>query len=276
MLGHGLTRNVAPGLNFLSDIFGNVVRPMLQSVEGYDPNRIIELPSHEVSDYCIEVCALDLGLAVHATATETVYHEVDRLIRSVRNGTRRPARSGHDNTPTQRNATQQEPGANQPNADHLVPSERSRPLSYLKTFGTGSPSTTRKSDPMRVLNRPAIVPYGAPSRLQLVVAAFDQSGWRCNLGSAQGARHWLGAPNTLPRRAASSFCQDYKPHSADTVTPSRASGVKFPFPSSLSFSPPYFLFLHRSHHDYHSELIFTFSAAAKARLVANYFRFGFT
>jgi hypothetical protein len=39
----------------LSDIFGNVVRPMLQSVEGYDANQIVELPGHEVTDYCIEV-----------------------------------------------------------------------------------------------------------------------------------------------------------------------------------------------------------------------------
>src|SRR5258708_7855465 len=161
MLGHGLARNVAPGLNFLSDIFGNVVRPMLQSVEGYDPNRIIELPGHEVTDYCIEVCVLDLGLAVHAAATETVYHEVDRLIRTVRNGTRRPARSGHGNTPTQ-----QKPGANQPNADHLVPSERSRPLSYLKTSGTGSAIHNVEAVRMRVLRRPAIVLHRVSSRLQ--------------------------------------------------------------------------------------------------------------
>ena len=45
MLGHGLARNVAPGLNFLSDIFGNVVCPMLQSIERYNANRIIDAQS---------------------------------------------------------------------------------------------------------------------------------------------------------------------------------------------------------------------------------------
>ncbi len=73
------------------------------------------------------------------------------------------------------------------------------------------------------------------SRLRLVVAASGHSNWRCNLGSAQGARHSPDAPNTLPRRAASSFCQDNMRHSADTTTPSRASGVQFPFSSSPSF-----------------------------------------
>jgi hypothetical protein len=33
MLGHGLACNVAPRLYFLSDIFGNVISPMLQRVE---------------------------------------------------------------------------------------------------------------------------------------------------------------------------------------------------------------------------------------------------
>jgi hypothetical protein len=47
----------------------------------------------------------------------------------------------------------------------------------------------------------------------------------------------------------------------------------FSIPSSLSFFPPYFLFLHRSHYDYDSELIFTFPAAAKA--LGCDFRFGF-
>jgi hypothetical protein len=42
LLGDWLARNVAPGLNFLSYIVGNAVFPVLQSVEGYDANRIIE------------------------------------------------------------------------------------------------------------------------------------------------------------------------------------------------------------------------------------------
>jgi virulence factor BrkB len=55
MLGHGLARNVASSLNFLSDIFGNVVRPMFQSVEGHDANRIIELPGHKFTDDGFEI-----------------------------------------------------------------------------------------------------------------------------------------------------------------------------------------------------------------------------
>ena len=94
MLGHGLTSNVAPGLYFLSDIFGNVVRPMLQRVEGDDANWIIELPGHKIADDGFEVRALDLGLAVHVAILKTVDHEIDRLICAKRNGTWRPARSG--------------------------------------------------------------------------------------------------------------------------------------------------------------------------------------
>lgn len=41
MLGHGLARNVAAGLNFLSYILRNIVCPMLQSIERYDTNGII-------------------------------------------------------------------------------------------------------------------------------------------------------------------------------------------------------------------------------------------
>src|SRR5215204_2817948 len=101
MLGHRLAGNVAPRLYFLSDIFRDLVSPMLQRVEGHDANRIIELPGHEIVDDGFEIGALDLGLAVNGPVFEAVDHEIDRLIRTVRNGTRRPARSGHGNTPTQ-------------------------------------------------------------------------------------------------------------------------------------------------------------------------------
>jgi len=72
MLGHGLARNVAPGLNFLSDVFGNVVCPMLQSIEGNYANRIIELPGHKVVDDGFEIKSLDLGLAVHAATAKAI------------------------------------------------------------------------------------------------------------------------------------------------------------------------------------------------------------
>jgi hypothetical protein len=84
----------------------------------------------------------------------------------------------------------------------------------------------------------------------------------CILCRAQEAPHRLGGPNTPPRRAGSSFCQDDMRHSVGTTRPSRASGVQFSFPSSLrffNFSPPYFLLLRQSHHDYDSEVFLGFS-----------------
>jgi hypothetical protein len=39
-----LARNIAPGLNPLSYIVGNVVCPEVQSIEGFDANRILKLP----------------------------------------------------------------------------------------------------------------------------------------------------------------------------------------------------------------------------------------
>ena len=65
-------RDVTPGLNFLSDIFGYVVCPVLQSIEGYDANRIIELTGHKVADDGFEIRSLDLGLAVDAAAVKAI------------------------------------------------------------------------------------------------------------------------------------------------------------------------------------------------------------
>ena len=88
MLRHGLARDVAPGLNFLSDIYGNVVCPVLQSIERYYANRIIELPRHKVADDGFEIRSLDLGLAIDAAAAEAVNYQICRLIRAVWHGTR--------------------------------------------------------------------------------------------------------------------------------------------------------------------------------------------
>jgi len=88
MLRHGLARNVAPGLNLLSDVFGNVVCPVLQSIERYYANRIIELPRHKIADDGFEIRSLDLGLAIDAAAAEAVNYQICRLIRAVWHGTR--------------------------------------------------------------------------------------------------------------------------------------------------------------------------------------------
>src|SRR6185503_8993105 len=99
MLGHGLARNVVPGLNFLSDIFGNVVCPMLQSIECYDANRIIELSSYKIADDGFEISSLNLGLTVDAVAAKAINHQICRLIRAAWHRSGRPARSDNSNTP---------------------------------------------------------------------------------------------------------------------------------------------------------------------------------
>ena len=88
MLGHRLARNVAPHLNFLSDIFRNVVCPMLQSIERYDTNRIIELSSQKIADDGFEVRSLSLSLTVNAAAAKAINYQICRLIRAVWHGTR--------------------------------------------------------------------------------------------------------------------------------------------------------------------------------------------
>jgi hypothetical protein len=88
MLGHGLARNVAPRLNLLSDIFRNVVCPMLQGIEGYNANRIIELSSHKIADNGFEVRSLGLSLAVNAAAAKAINYQICRLIRTIRHSAR--------------------------------------------------------------------------------------------------------------------------------------------------------------------------------------------
>ena len=75
-------------LNFLNDVLGDVVGQMLRRVEDDDANRIIELPRYKVADDGIEVCALDLGLAVDAAAAKAINYQVNRLIRAKRHGIR--------------------------------------------------------------------------------------------------------------------------------------------------------------------------------------------
>jgi hypothetical protein len=88
MIRHRIARNVAPGLDLLSDILGNVVCPMLQSIECYDANWIIELSSHEIADDGFEVRSLGLSLAVNAAAAKAINYQICRLIRAVRHGIR--------------------------------------------------------------------------------------------------------------------------------------------------------------------------------------------
>jgi hypothetical protein len=57
---------------------------MLKRIEGYNTDRVIELPLHEIGDDRFEVGPLDLGFAVNAAqSAKAVYHEVDGLICAV-------------------------------------------------------------------------------------------------------------------------------------------------------------------------------------------------
>ena len=101
MLGDSNAFDIAAGLDFGSDIFRDVLRPMLQCVEGYNADRVIELPRHEIGDDGFEVCPLDLGFAVHgAQPAEAVYYEVDGLIRAVWRDPWRPVDARHMQLPT--------------------------------------------------------------------------------------------------------------------------------------------------------------------------------
>src|ERR1700726_4127853 len=110
MLGDGNPLDIAAGLDFGSDIFRDVLRPMLKRIEGYNTDRVIELPRHEIGEDSFEVCPLDLGFAVNgAQYAKAVNYEVDGLINAVGHEPWRPAGARHThllcNTPTFKHKT---------------------------------------------------------------------------------------------------------------------------------------------------------------------------
>jgi hypothetical protein len=100
MFRHQVACDVATSLDHLRNILGNVVSPMLHRVEGHDANRVVKLACQKIIDDSFKVGPFDLGLAVDAAATEAINDQIDRLIRTVRHGARRPPRCGHGNPPT--------------------------------------------------------------------------------------------------------------------------------------------------------------------------------
>lgn len=87
MFGHRHPVDVAAGLNFTSYISGDVLRPMLECVEGDDPDRVVKLAGNKIGDDGFELGMLDFGFAVNAALpAEAVDDEVDGLIRAVRHG----------------------------------------------------------------------------------------------------------------------------------------------------------------------------------------------
>jgi hypothetical protein len=81
MLGHGDTFDVASGLDFGGDHLGNVLRPMLECIEGVNADWIIKLASKEIGDDGFEIRPFDLCFAVGAiTRADSVRNEIRGLI----------------------------------------------------------------------------------------------------------------------------------------------------------------------------------------------------
>jgi hypothetical protein len=71
--------SAAPDLT--SDVFGNVVGPMFERVEGDDPLRSVVLSRHQISDDGLEICLSGVSLAPRAPRSlEAVQNEIDVLI----------------------------------------------------------------------------------------------------------------------------------------------------------------------------------------------------
>src|ERR1700737_5026737 len=83
---------------------------MLKRIEGYNTDRVVELPRHEIGDDSFEVCPLDLGFAVNgAQSAKAVDYKVNGLVRTVGHDPWRPADARHThllrNTPTFKHET---------------------------------------------------------------------------------------------------------------------------------------------------------------------------
>jgi hypothetical protein len=92
--------DVAAGLNLETDVFRDILRPMLKRIEGDNADRVVELSRHQIRDDDFEVGPLDLGFAVNRAKTgKAVDHEVDRLICTVGHYPWRPGGSRHPAAP---------------------------------------------------------------------------------------------------------------------------------------------------------------------------------
>ena len=60
---------------------------MLKRIEGDNADRVVELTAQKLGNDRFDICALDLGLTVHAARpAEAIDYEVDGLIRAVGHG----------------------------------------------------------------------------------------------------------------------------------------------------------------------------------------------
>jgi hypothetical protein len=87
---------IAASAQFAGDIFGDIFRPALGSIEGDDADRIAILPGQQTLNYRFEVGGFVIGFAPGAAqSTEIIRHQVNRFIVVVRNYRRRPTRPTH-------------------------------------------------------------------------------------------------------------------------------------------------------------------------------------
>ena len=94
----------------------------------------LNCPVRKIVDDSFNIGSLDFGLAIDAAAAKAINYQIDRLIRAVRHGARRPPRPGHGNTPTQRLLGNKEAYTNK-----LVPGNLETALSWQSRAGPKQP-----------------------------------------------------------------------------------------------------------------------------------------
>jgi hypothetical protein len=85
VVGDIVARDIAASLDFGGDLFRKVFGPMLQGVEGDNPDGIAELARKQISDDGFRIRALNFGFAVDAPGRAgIVHHQIDGLVCAIR------------------------------------------------------------------------------------------------------------------------------------------------------------------------------------------------
>ena len=85
VVGDTVAGDITASLDFGSDLFRKVFGPMLQGVEGDNPDRIAELARKQISDDGFRIRTLNFGFAVNAAGwTRIVHHQIDGLVCAIR------------------------------------------------------------------------------------------------------------------------------------------------------------------------------------------------
>jgi hypothetical protein len=92
VFGQFVTLDIEPGLDFRGNIFGHVLCPVFEGIEGDDAKRIVELTGDQIADDCFRIGSLDLGFAADASfRADAIHHDINGLIGSIRHEPRHPA-----------------------------------------------------------------------------------------------------------------------------------------------------------------------------------------